>query len=663
MPTVDPKTQFVRAFVSVPPSPPDTGNTLTLDSLTDLEFLKAISGLTPPFKAICHAPSSIDPGQDWETMLVSSFTSGTRAGTVVVTSVQDGFKGQGVASVVETTQGGPSEAVNEQQQLAVTAAGGTYTLTFGGQTTPALAWNAADADIASALNNLSSIGGAGGSVSVLNGLVTFGDALAAANQALITASSSLTADVTILEEQAGDSVALLNEQQSITVNGAGGTYTLTLGAATSAAIAYNAAAATVQSAIQGMSTVGSGNATVTGAYPLYLVEFTGALANTNVASMTANVGSLTAAVAVTAVVDGSPGSVSTNEVQTLTIDNVSGGTFTLTFGGQTTAARAYNVATATLQTALQGLSSVGAGNLLVTGAYPTYTLTFAGALANTNVALVTGDSSLLTALGQSEVQTVHIDGDGGTFKLSLDGVNYTTAQAYNVAAATLQSALEGLSAIGVGNVLVEDGLPTYRLTFQGALAQTDVAQITGDATALTQSAHNLTVARAVDNSSPPRSILVGDAVECAVLPDWSQLSLTLADSTQYDNFAPSGMASASALVISAPGPSSNYVTLSGLTGGVQGRRMIIHCDRASGDSVQLLHVSTASAAGNRFYLSAGRTLTLVPGAQVEMIYIQAADTSLRWQQCGPVLGTDATEVAYFVLNDSAQGKLDFNALG
>ncbi|MEV0247968.1 hypothetical protein AB0H76_15350 [Nocardia sp. NPDC050712] len=45
----------------------------------------------------------------------------------------------------------------------------------------------------------------------------------------------------------------------------------------------------------------------------------------------------------------------------------SGGTFTLTFGGQTTSAIAYNAAASAVQSALIALSSVGSGNATVTG--------------------------------------------------------------------------------------------------------------------------------------------------------------------------------------------------------------------------------------------------------------------------------------------------------
>jgi len=75
----------------------------------------------------------------------------------------------------------------------------------------------------------------------------------------------------------------------------------------------------------------------------------------------------------------------TNEVQTITV-TVGSGTFTVTFRGATTSGVAFNAAAATLQTALQGLSTIGSGNATVAGsAGGPYTVTFASALAATAV--------------------------------------------------------------------------------------------------------------------------------------------------------------------------------------------------------------------------------------------------------------------------------------
>lgn len=83
----------------------------------------------------------------------------------------------------------------------------------------------------------------------------------------------------------------VNEKVTVTLDagaGAGDTFTLTFGAQTTAAIAYNATAAEVESAIELLSTVGQGNVQVTGsAIGPYTLEFVGALAKTNVGAVTA----------------------------------------------------------------------------------------------------------------------------------------------------------------------------------------------------------------------------------------------------------------------------------------------------------------------------------------------------------------------------------------
>lgn len=83
------------------------------------------------------------------------------------------------------------------------------------------------------------------------------------------------------------------------------------------------------------------------------------------------------------------------EVQTVTITGTpTGGTFTLTFGGQTTAGIAYNAAPAAVRTALEALSSVAVGDLTVTGSNGgPYSVTFTGQL--------TGDQPVMTASGAS----------------------------------------------------------------------------------------------------------------------------------------------------------------------------------------------------------------------------------------------------------------------
>lgn len=92
-----------------------------------------------------------------------------------------------------------------------------------------------------------------------------------------------------------------------------------------------------------------------------------------------------------------------SEVQTVTLGSggaATGGTFTLSFNGYTTAALVYNITAAALQTALEGLGSIGTGNVTVTGvAGGPYTVTFAGVLASKNVATMTGTAALTGGAG------------------------------------------------------------------------------------------------------------------------------------------------------------------------------------------------------------------------------------------------------------------------
>lgn len=84
-----------------------------------------------------------------------------------------------------------------------------------------------------------------------------------------------------------------------------------------------------------------------------------------------------------------------NEQQTITLTNVTGGTFTLTWNGQTTSSLAYNATAAQVQSALVALPAIGLGNVLVN---------------NTNPWLVT----FVSNLGYSPQPLIQINGAGLT---------------------------------------------------------------------------------------------------------------------------------------------------------------------------------------------------------------------------------------------------------
>ena len=89
-----------------------------------------------------------------------------------------------------------------------------------------------------------------------------------------------------------------------------------------------------------------------------------------------------------------------NEIQQVAI-NATGGTFTLTYAGQTTAAIAFNASAAAVLAALEALSNIPVGSLRVNqtvNASPafTYTVEFGGSLGESNVAEMTAGAGSLT---------------------------------------------------------------------------------------------------------------------------------------------------------------------------------------------------------------------------------------------------------------------------
>jgi PKD repeat protein/type 1 glutamine amidotransferase len=100
----------------------------------------------------------------------------------------------------------------------------------------------------------------------------------------------------------------------------------------------------------------------------------------------------------------------TNESQTVRVLGATGGTFTLTFSGQTTAPIAFNANAAAIQAALEGLEAIAPGDVLVTGnqnvSTANQTIAFRGAYTQTNVAQVTADAAGLTGAVTPTVTTL-----------------------------------------------------------------------------------------------------------------------------------------------------------------------------------------------------------------------------------------------------------------
>lgn len=94
-------------------------------------------------------------------------------------------------------------------------------------------------------------------------------------------------------------------------------------------------------------------------------------------------------------------------MQTVTISgSPTGGTFTLTYAGQTTAGIAYNATAAVVRSALEALSNLDAGDVAVFGGPGSpWTVTFGGTVVPVDVALMTASAAGLTG-GTSPAVTV-----------------------------------------------------------------------------------------------------------------------------------------------------------------------------------------------------------------------------------------------------------------
>jgi PKD repeat protein/glucose/arabinose dehydrogenase len=101
----------------------------------------------------------------------------------------------------------------------------------------------------------------------------------------------------------------------------------------------------------------------------------------------------------------------TNESQTIAVANATGGTFTLTFDGQTTAPIAFPLDNTAIESALEALSNID--DVAVTGT-GTRTVNFRGSLSETDVPQMTADASGLTSATTATI-TIATSAAGGLF--------------------------------------------------------------------------------------------------------------------------------------------------------------------------------------------------------------------------------------------------------
>lgn len=158
------------------------------------------------------------------------------------------------------------------------------------------------------------------------------------------------------------------------------------------------------------------------------------------------------------------------------------GTWTISWGGNTTSSLAHNASPSTVQSALRALTGLSGVNVATVGQSYVYAVEFAGSQAGVDVAEATVNTdnlvtqvepvaspSILPVPGTAEVQQIDFSSapTGGTWSMNFGG-NPTGSMAYNISAADMQALLRATPNI-FGNIVVAKPSSTrYTLTWAGS---------------------------------------------------------------------------------------------------------------------------------------------------------------------------------------------------
>ncbi|MFO0801905.1 MAG: MBG domain-containing protein [Gemmataceae bacterium] len=399
--------------------------------------------------------------------------------------------GAGGATAAVTLNQDGNRTRNEVQTVTVTGTAGTFTLSLNGVTTAPIPFNATATQVQNALNALTGIGGSAGALVNVSGKNTYSGNVSIASASHLGANPSTSLDVPVFRDNRAltiDPTRTLPTAAPLAkvglgtivfpnANAYGGLTTVRDGVL---AAGNPQAVGTGRNETQIITTNGTTGAftlTFNGQTTVPLLFDTAASGGTNPIDSVEN--------ALNAI-----SSVRRSEIQTVTLAGSVGGTFTITFGGQATSALAFNASASTIQAALEALSSIGVGNVLVSRAGNVITVTFAGALANTDVAPLAA-----TGLGGTTATAAVVqDGLGGTVTVTTQlvpgGRQYTVVFGgdlanMNLPEMTVASAMVFTSTEVNGTASVSEtqrvetyvtGAQTFTLTFNG---QTTVALAAG----------------------------------------------------------------------------------------------------------------------------------------------------------------------------------------
>lgn len=147
--------------------------------------------------------------------------------------------------------------------------GGTFALSYGGETTTDLAHNAPAAVVQAALTALPSVGP--GNVNVVANLTEGSNPLVGSYTVTLVVETSTLTGLSGLTNGNASAVEVNGTSVTLTNSPTGGTYTLSVGAYTTADLNYNDSVGTVQARLAALGNVGSNNVTVTGTSSSYTV--------------------------------------------------------------------------------------------------------------------------------------------------------------------------------------------------------------------------------------------------------------------------------------------------------------------------------------------------------------------------------------------------------
>ncbi|HXT32826.1 MAG TPA: calcium-binding protein, partial [Vicinamibacterales bacterium] len=313
--------------------------------------------------------------------------------------------------------------VRNASTLGVTGTAGAYVLTDG-QSRAALRWDATAAEIQAALEGFTDIGAFHALVSGTPG-----------SWQLSLENPDGNRPVSV----AADAQAVVNANM-ISVGGTSGRYAITDGTS-SAVLAWNADAATIQAALGRFSSVG-GSANVT--------VVAGATAGTwklNFQNIATN-----PALRIVPSADVAKADVTLSAGTLLTVRG-SDGVYVLTDGTDSTTLD-WNASGAQIRAALEGFASVGAGNASVTGTVGNWVLARQDGTTISNLSLV-ASSEITSARAGVASRVLTIGNTAGSYTIT-DGFEIA-ALAGNADANAIKAALEKFTHIGAGNATVSSG--------------------------------------------------------------------------------------------------------------------------------------------------------------------------------------------------------------